>query len=148
METIVIAIDFSNTTDLLLAAATRMATAHDKIYLVHVAAPDPDFVGYGVGPQYIRDDRALELQEEHKLLSAYKQQLNSKGLHAEALLVSGPTVETLLNEVEKLKATLLIIGRKGHSTLYEVLIGSVCKDVLYKLNIPALLIPEKPNEED
>lgn len=146
METIIVAVDFSHTTDLLLAAAGRIARKEDKIYLVHVAAPEPDFVGYGVGPQYIRDDRALQLQEEHKLLSDYKKQLVENGFKAEALLVAGPTVETLLNEIEKLKGTLLIIGRKGHSTLYEVLIGSVCKDIISKLRIPALLIPEVGEE--
>jgi nucleotide-binding universal stress UspA family protein len=141
MKTIVVAIDFSPITPHLLLALEAVANPESKVYLVHVAAPEPDFVGFGVGPQYIRDDRALELREEHKQLGSYKTHLHKKGLNVEALLVSGPTVQTILNEVEKLHADLLIIGRKGHFKLYEVVLGSVCKDVLHKLTIPALLIP-------
>jgi nucleotide-binding universal stress UspA family protein len=142
MNTILVAVDFSPVTRLLLQAAERVADVSTKVYLIHVAAPEPDFVGYTVGPQYIRDDRANELREEHRMLSSYKDELIQKGIDAEALLVGGPTVETLLGEVEKLKAELLIIGRKGHSKIFEVIIGSVCNDIMHKLTVPALVIPE------
>ena len=49
-----------------------------KIWLVHIAAPDPDFVGYEVGPQYIRDHRADELKKEHKLVKKYADELKAK----------------------------------------------------------------------
>ena len=142
MNTIIVAIDFSPVTRLLLQAAERVAEVGTKVYLVHVAAPEPDFVGYSVGPQYIRDDRASELREEHRMMSTYKDELNQKGLDTEALLVGGETVDTLMGEIEKLKAELLIIGRRGHSKLFEVVIGSVCNDIMHKLPIPALVIPE------
>ena len=143
MKTILVSLDFSDVTQGLLNAAKEVAHPDSTIYLIHVAAPEPDFVGYGVGPQYIRDDRATELRQEHSLLEKYKAELQIAGYKTEALLVQGPTVETILNEVEKLKADLLIIGRKGHSKLYEVMMGSVCKDVLHKLKIAALLIPQE-----
>lgn len=143
MNNILVSLDFSDITTRLLNTAREVARPDTNIYLIHVAAPEPDFVGYGVGPQYIRDDRATELRQEHSLLEKYKAELQAAGFKTEALLVQGPTVETILNEVEKLKADLLIIGRRGHSKLYEVMMGSVCKDVLRKLKIPALLIPEE-----
>ena len=143
MKTILVAVDFSPITETLLEAAVKAANPDSKIYIIHVAAPDPDFVGYGVGPDYIRQDRAAELVEEHKLMNEYKQRVLEEGLDAEALLVSGPTVETLLEEIKKLEAELLVIGRKGHSAVYEVIFGSVCKILLEKINIPALVIPVK-----
>ncbi len=146
MKTILVAIDFSPVSRLLLDAAERVADVGTKVYLIHIAAPEPDFVGYGVGPQYIRDDRAKELREEHRLLSAFKDELIHKGIDTESLLVGGPIVDTLLNEIIKLDAEMLIIGRKGHSKLFEVIIGSVCNDIIHKLPIPALVIPE-PDEK-
>jgi len=143
MENIIVAVDFSAVTDKLLQSAVKIASPRTKVYIIHVAAPDPDFIGLGVGPQYIRDDRATKLREEHALLGEYKDQLNRQGINAEALLIAGPTVETLLAEIEKLDAELIIIGRKGHSAIYEVLIGSVCKDILEKLKVPALLVPDE-----
>ena len=48
-----------------------------KLWLVHIAAPDPDFVGYGTGPIYIRDSRAKELKEEHQQLMHIMDDLRS-----------------------------------------------------------------------
>lgn len=145
MERILVAVDFSEVTDRLLQAAVQLAGHQTKVYIIHVAAPEPDFVGYSVGPQHVREDRAAQLRVEHRLLGEYKNQLHRQGIDAEALLIAGPTVETLLEEINKLKADLLIIGRKGHSAIYEVLIGSVCRDILEKLPIPALLVPDDRN---
>lgn len=147
MKTILVAIDFSPITKALIEAAIKAANPDSNIYVIHVAAPDPDFVGYSVGPEYIREDRAEELKEEHKLMDDYKQQILARGLNAEALLVAGPTVETLLEEIKKLNADLLVIGRKGHSKIYEVVFGSVCKIVLEKVNIPTLVIPVFDNND-
>ena len=147
MKTILVAIDFSPVTNALIEAALKAANPNSIIYLIHVAAPDPDFVGYSVGPEYIRVDRAEELKEEHKLLSDVKQQILARGVDAEALLVAGPTAETLLAEIKKLDADLLVIGRKGHSKFYEVVFGSVCKIVLEKVNIPTLVIPVLGNND-
>jgi nucleotide-binding universal stress UspA family protein len=146
MKTILVAIDFSQVSGQLLSAASQIAKPDSKVYLIHVAAPEPDFVGYGVGPEYIRDDRANELREEHKMLNEFKEKLINQGIDAEALLVGGPTVETLMAEIKKLKADFFIIGRRGHSKFYNLVMGSVCKEILPKLKIPTLVIPEETKE--
>ena len=65
MKNILVCIDFHEQTKNLINKAAEIAKAFNaKLWLVHVAAPDPDFVGYDVGPQYIRDARADELKEE------------------------------------------------------------------------------------
>lgn len=62
MKNILVTIDFNENENLLLDKAYQMAKAFGaKLWLMHIAAPDPDFVGYDVGPQYIRDARATEL---------------------------------------------------------------------------------------
>lgn len=142
MKNILVAVDFSDVTEKLLDTATQMADVNTKVYIVHIAAPEPDFVGFDVGPEYIREGRAETLREEHRWLADYKAKLVKRGVDAEALLISGPTVELLLAEIDKLKADLLIIGKKGHSRLFEVIIGSVAKEVIHKVKIPTLLIPE------
>ena len=55
-----------------LNKAFQLAKSFDsKLWLMHIAAPNPDFVGYEAGPQYIRDNRGTELRKEHKLLQKY-----------------------------------------------------------------------------
>lgn len=144
MKNIVVALDFSPIAeDLLQAAIDQTRGEESKIWLIHIAAPDPDFVGYEVGPGYIRDDRAATLKAEHKQLSEYKEQLIRKGTNTEALLVQGPTVQSIVFELEKLKADLLVIGKKGHSLMYKAFVGSVFNEVLKEVQIPMLVIPGK-----
>ena len=62
MKNILVPIDLSPITDITVEFAARFAKGFgSKIWLVHVAAPDPDFVGFGTGPKYVRDQRADEL---------------------------------------------------------------------------------------
>lgn len=69
IKNILVAIDFNETVGELLSYAEALAIKFDaKIWVLHVAAPNPDFVGYEPGPQYIRDFKADELREEHRSL--------------------------------------------------------------------------------
>ena len=79
MKNILVAIDFKGNEKLLIDKAYEFAKAFEaKIWLLHIAAPNPDYVGYEAGPQYIRDNRATELKEEHKLLETYANNLAKK----------------------------------------------------------------------
>ncbi len=144
MKNIIVALDFSPSTKLLLKNALLYGKAFNaKVWLIHVASPDPDFVGYDVGPEYIREDRADTLKKEHKSLAGYKKDLISEGVDAEALLIQGPTVETILERTNKLQADLLILGKKGHSLLHKAFIGSVFSSVVKQSEVPVLAIPSK-----
>jgi len=101
MKNILVSIDFNEQEKLLLDKAFELGKAFGaKVWLVHIAAPEPDFVGYGVGPQYVRAMRASELREEHQLLQKYTEKLVSKGVESEGLLVQGATVEMVINGKE------------------------------------------------
>ncbi len=114
---------------------------NSSIWIVHIAAPDPDFVGYDVGPSYIREMRAEELRKEHRQLQEIADQLSKKGIKAEGLLIQGPTVEMILEEVGKLKIDLLIMGSHKHGFLYETWVGHTSVKVIKEIPIPVLIIP-------
>lgn len=142
MKNIVIAIDFSPLTEQLIEQGRALGQAFGaKLWLVHVAAPSPDFVGFEAGPQHVRDDRAEELRKEHRNLQTYAQRLGQEGIAADALLVQGPTVRTLLEETYELGADLLIIGTHTHGWLYEKLVGSVEAELINATKVPLLVIP-------
>lgn len=144
MKNILIALDLSATDSHLLNYASLMTEKFgSKLWLVHIAAPDPDFVGYGTGPIYIRDSRAKELKEEHQQLMHIMDDLNARSLHAEALLIQGPTVEMLELEVKKLGIDLLIIGSHRHGFFYETFVGHTSTRLLKHLSIPVMIIPLK-----
>ena len=126
----------------LLQFASAMAEKfNSSIWVLHIAAPDPDFVGYDVGPSYIREMRADELRKEHRQLQEIADQLSKKGIKAEGLLIQGPTVEMILEEVGKLKIDLLIMGSHKHGFLYETWVGHTSVKVIKEIPIPVLIIP-------
>lgn len=143
MKNILVPVDFEGySTYLLLGQAYEIAKKFDsKIWLIHVASPNPDFVGYEEGPQYIRDKRAEELRKEHKMLKKYTDELHEKGVQAEGLLIFGSTVEMIHAEAKKLKIDLIVIGHHNHGFLYNAFYGGTDLKLLEDLNIPTLVVP-------
>jgi nucleotide-binding universal stress UspA family protein len=142
MKNILVTIDFDIKTTLLIDNAYKLANVFDsKIWLVHIAAPDPDFVGYDIGPQYIRDSRAHELREEHKQLQDYAKELNEKNIEAEGLLIQGATIEMIIQESKKFHIDLIIAGHHKHNFLYNAFIESVSRGIIEASKIPILIIP-------
>ena len=137
-------IDFSQITTDVVDKAAELAALYDaKCWLMHVAAPDPDFVGYDVGPQYIRDSRADVLKEEHQKLQEFKSTFEERGLTCEALLVMGPLFKTITEEITKLKIDTVVLGSHGRTMLHDILVGSVCEYLLRHATVPLVILPSQ-----
>ncbi|MCB0807798.1 MAG: universal stress protein [Flavobacteriales bacterium] len=147
MKTILVPIDLSDITSAVVEHAVQLGRAFDAdLWLVHVAAPDPDFVGFRTGPQYVRDHRAEELRQEHRELHDLRDRLCADGVKAEALLVQGPTTSTILEEAADLGAELIVMGSHGRSGLFKALVGSVCEQVLQDSPVPLYIVPARGHE--
>lgn len=135
-------VDFSPICESVVEKAKELAKFYDaKCWLIHVAAPHPDFVGYGVGPQYIRDSRAEELKEEHTKLEVYMEQIEKEGVDCEMLLIQGETNTVIESEIKKLAIDMVVLGSHGHSKLYDLMVGSVCEYTLRHATVPLVIIP-------
>lgn len=142
MKNILLPLDFNGGEKLLLKKAIEIGQKfNSKVWLIHVASPDPDFVGYDAGPQSVRDNRANQLHEEHQKLQDFANKVTKEGIECEALLIQGSTVETLLKKTEKLNIDLIIIGHETHGFFYKALFGSVSESLVKKSNIPILVVP-------
>lgn len=148
MKRIIAAVDFSPVSDAVVVRAVSIARAFSAhLYLVHIAAPDPDFVGLDAGPRSVRATRAGELRAEHRDLQQWASDLRDQGLEAEALLVQGPTVETLVERADHLKADLIVLGSHGHGAVYRAMVGSVSEGVLRTGLCPVLIVPSQQQGE-
>ena len=135
-------LDFDENINLVIDKAFELAESlGSKIWLMHIAAPDPDFVGYDIGPQYIRDFRARELRQEHKLIQGYANGLKKKGIDAEGLLIQGATIEMIIQESKKLNIDLIITGHHEHGFLYNAFVESVSAKIINKSKLPVLIVP-------
>jgi len=142
MKTIIVAIDFSTKTPHLLQEATNLARCFTaQVYLIHVAAPEPDFIGYDVGPDDERQFRAHKLHQEKKDLEHYAEGLKREGIKTTALLLQGETAKLLVKESEKLNADVLIMGSHGKGIARSAIMGSTCNDVIKHCQCPILIVP-------
>ncbi len=141
-KNILVAVDFDDRSEVLLSYASNLALKYDaQLWIVHIAAPEPQFVGYQVGPEYIRDVRAEDLRDEHRFLQKMAAQVREGGGKAEALLIQGPTVETLLEELNKLEADLLVVGSNQHGFLYRAFAEDTAAELQKQCQVPLLSIP-------
>ena len=139
---ILVSLDISESTDKVVAEAKKLAKSMSaKLYLIHVAEPEPDFIGYGVGPQTVRDSVSKELHKEHAHIQQIAEQLRESGLDATGLLIQGSISESILKQAKKLNAEMIVMGTHGRGAVYKLLVGSVSEAVLHGAQCPVLVVP-------
>jgi nucleotide-binding universal stress UspA family protein len=139
MACVLACVDLSPVTDALLAQASRLAKALGvELVVLHVAEPEPDFVGYDPGPQSVRDAVAGRLRETHRALDARVAEIEG----ARPLMVQGQAAEAILDHAGRLGAELVVLGSHGHGKLYDLIVGSVASDVVKKATLPIVLVPD------
>jgi nucleotide-binding universal stress UspA family protein len=139
---ILVPIDLSAATAPVLDAVRGIA-ARDRaqVVLLHVAEPDPEFVGYEAGSDGVRDQVAQQYRSEHRALQAHAESLRADGIDTTALLIRGPTAATILREAQRLPADLLVMATHGHGAVFDLVVGSVSHAVLRGTTVPLLLVP-------
>lgn len=139
---ILAAIDFSPVTEQVLVTLAQMAaTLPAQVWLVHVAPPEPAFVGYEAGPHVVRDQVAAELHASHQKLQKLADRLRAGGVATTALQLQGKSVDTVIAEAERLQASLIVLGSHGHGAVYNMLVGSVAEGIVRASKVPVLLVP-------
>jgi nucleotide-binding universal stress UspA family protein len=141
-HTILVPVDFSDTTPKVLSTAQTLALAlKSRIVLLHIAEPEPDFVGFEPGPASVRNSVAKEFHAEHKQLEDAKDRLAQAGLDVVALQIQGATVQKILQQSVQQNAGMIVLGSHGHGALYNLLTGSVAEGVLKSAGCPVLVVP-------
>jgi len=145
---VLVCVDLSAVTDAVIEQAIVIARALGaEVRLLHVAAPDPDFVGYRAGPATARDAVATTLRHQHRGLDRLVARFEAEKVMVKPLMMQGPTVSTILDQAEHFGADLLILGSHGHGALFHLLAGSVTQGVLHAAHRPVLVVPSRPASE-
>ncbi len=151
---ILVAIDFSDITAKLLEQCKTLAKAMTaEVYLIHVAEADSEYMVYNYGydydsalmissidPSEIRNQLAQHFHKEHKILQQYADELRKDGIECNALMVQGPSVKMLLNEVDRLAVDFIIAGSHGKGIISQILLGSTSKELIKKSSVPIYLV--------
>jgi len=152
---ILVTIDFSDITKKVLDQSRKLAKSMQaEICLLHVAEPNPDHIAYdydpaamyAVDPAEIRNQIAQRFHQEHKTLQKDAEELRNEGFNCKALMVQGPTVEMLLNGVNKLDIDFIVAGSHGKGVFSQLLLGSTSEELIKNTPVPVYLVPVDKDE--
>lgn len=145
MKNIVTALDFSDASDAVLAAAISLAKLQNAtLHIVHVLEPEPSYTAYGMTPEEFPAIQVFQ-QESQKRAEA---KLNHAMATAQAEvadvrteLMIGSPLHAIIDYVKKTASDLVVIGTHGHGAVAALLIGSVAEGLVRKALCPTMVIP-------
>lgn len=151
MKTIIAALDFSDSTTLVLDAAIAQAQLQQaKLLLVHVIEPLPSYTAYGMTPdeypmiQQFQDNS--QKYAETQLQSASNQAC-AQVAEVNSLCIVGLALTTLCQQVEQHQASMIVLGTHGHGVIGSLLLGSVAEGMVRRALCPTLVVPCKKNAD-
>ena len=136
---IMVAMDFSATSDQALEYALSLARRHgSRIYLAHVITVDammaPELMASWEEKQRFAARNALEkLLDSGRLLGVPYDVLVEKG-------AVWPTIEGL---IKKNEIDLLVVGTHGMGAVQKIVIGSTAEEIFRKTRVPVLTVGPK-----
>lgn len=140
--TVLIAVDRSAASARAVETVQRLLPpAATRVVIVHVAEPDPAFVGWDAGPGVVRDQVADEIRRDRHEVDALATSLRAHGFDAVGRTVQGDIVATLLSEADRAGADLLVVGSHGHGAAFDLAIGSISTALIRKSTRPVLVVP-------
>ena len=139
---VLIAVDCDNSSYTLIDHVLELFDEKmEKIWLLHVADSDPDFIGYDVGPDVVRDAVAEEYHEEHKLIQKMGEYIRGKGLDCTCLLVQGVISDQILQQTIRLETDILVLGYHRNSLLRHMINGNTYNKLIKDIKTSVLTIP-------
>lgn len=136
---ILIALENSPSDDAVLPHAANLArVCGAELLLAHVAD------GYGAryqGSLNLSDSE--EMQQDQAYLDRRRQELESAGLTARAMLRTGPPAERLVELAEAEGCDLIAMATHRHGAIADLVLGSVASSVRHRTQIPVLLVPAR-----
>ena len=139
---LLVAVDLSEATQVIVDKVRKITRDYPaRVWIVHNAEPPPDSVEFKTDPLAARESLAKKFHNEHCQIQEIADRLREAGLDATALLVHGPTVETILKEASDLDVDMIVVGTHGRGAVHGLLVGSISKGILRKSSHPVLVIP-------
>jgi nucleotide-binding universal stress UspA family protein len=139
---LLVAVDFSPVTDRVVEVAAALARdCGGAITILHVARPEPEFVGYEAGPQSVRDQVATEFRLQRRMLQDLADRLRAAEVEATPVMVQGSIAETIVEHATRIGAALIVVGTHGRGAVMDLLVGSVSEGVIRRSPSPVLVVP-------
>lgn len=142
MKTILAPVDFSTSTSDVLTEAIALASGlAARVVLLHAVQPPAIVTEY---PPLMQDVAAVIAQAERNAdaeLAKLAGRLHPAAIPAETLKRCGNPVEHIIAEAARLSASYIVMGSHGHTSLYNLLVGSTTSGVMKQASCPVVIVP-------
>lgn len=142
MIPIILPVDFMKDTNLLINGAIKFAKEiGGKLHLIHITPAD---VGFAIGDmrfQYFPEIEQSEVRYELEQLNNIEKEIRKEGVECDHLLRQGIPKEMILEYAKEKNAHYIVMGSHGRSGLYDMVVGSLTKEITKSAEIPVLVIP-------
>lgn len=132
-------VDFSKSSDMALAYGARLLKENKRasLLLVHVITDSAAKVPFYTREQYYRELKAEARKKIRRLLN--KNHL--KALKSRVVIaVSSDPARAIANQAKKTRASMIIMGSRGHTGLKRLILGSVAERTLRYATCPVLIV--------
>jgi nucleotide-binding universal stress UspA family protein len=137
---IVLAVDGSAYTKRMLAylaAHETWLTPANEFTVVHAVPAVPPRAAAVLDKALLREYYVDEAERVFKPIRTF---LNRHGISASYTHAAGNAAEVIVQSTTKAEADLLVLGSHGHSSLANLVLGSVVTKVLAKSQVPVLIV--------
>ena len=140
-STILVAIDFSDSSDNAFQMALSMAKSFSaKLVILHVINEPVDLRGFYV-PHISFEKLEEEIEEgAQKMMESFCRQNVHDFENYEFLIVPGLPYEQIIGQAEEKSADLIVLGTHGRTGFDHVLFGSTAEKVVRKSKLPVLTV--------
>lgn len=145
---IVVGVDGSAEAEAALRWAVRLAAPLEAaIVAVHVVDVQPHPVwsleaGMTLLPDVIEDGiRAERARRQQLLESGWTASPRKAGVWYRSVLVDGHAAEEIMRVAEAEHADVIVVGRCGHGSFTELVVGSVSHQLVHHAHTPVVVVP-------
>ena len=141
-EVILVPLDGSPRAETILPYVEEMALARkSKVYFLQVIEPSTLMVTpYDMVPYYDTELAESVVAEANKYLAGRVGEFAAEGIDAEAMVMQGPIVRTILDVADQKDVGLIAMASHGRTGMARVFYGSVAAGVLHGADRPLLLV--------
>jgi len=145
---ILVAVDGSNTSDLALAEALKLAAEHQaQLRIVHVVDVLAFFAGEPAFLNIVALEKAI-VESGERILERAVASAGGAGIQAETKLLrveefSQRIADMIVGEATAWPAELIVVGTHGRRGLSHLFLGSVAEGIVRISQVPVLLIRGK-----
>lgn len=143
MKTLLVPIDFSAQTRLVVSEAVALALpGRARIVLVHVLQSPDVIADYGTAGSYLIPVLETMGRDAARQLASWKKRIESKGLAVSTEQLSGAARPKLIADLaRRIGADYIVMGSHGHTAFYDVIAGSTTSSVLKLAPCPVVIVP-------